>query len=33
MADEITRLQDLRDAGALTPEQYARAVDKAIEGR
>jgi len=32
MADEITRLQRLRSSGALTAEQYARAVDKAIEG-
>ena len=30
VADEITRLQALRDAGALTEEQYARAVDRAI---
>lgn len=31
IADEIARLQELRDAGALTDEQYARAVDRAIE--
>ncbi len=30
VADEISRLQALRDAGALTEEQYARAVDRAI---
>ena len=32
IADEIARLRELRDAGALTDEQYARAVDRAIEG-
>jgi class 3 adenylate cyclase len=32
VADEIGRLQSLRDAGALTDEQYARAVDRVIEG-
>ncbi len=32
VADEIAKLQSLRDAGALTDEQYARAVDRAIEG-
>jgi class 3 adenylate cyclase len=32
VADEISRLQALRDSGALTEEQYARAVDRAIEG-
>ena len=30
VADEIARLRDLRDSGALTEEQYARAVDKAV---
>jgi class 3 adenylate cyclase len=33
LADEIAELQQLRTSGALTPEQYARAVDKLIEGR
>ena len=32
VADEIGRLRDLRDAGALTDEQYARAVDRAVDG-
>ena len=32
VADEIGRLRDLRDAGALTDEQYARAVDRAVGG-
>jgi class 3 adenylate cyclase len=32
MAQEIAELQHLRTNGALTPEQYARAVDKLIEG-
>lgn len=32
IADEIARLQELRVAGALTDEQYARAVDRAIDG-
>jgi hypothetical protein len=32
VADEIAKLQALRDAGALSDEQYARAVDQAIEG-
>jgi class 3 adenylate cyclase len=32
VSEEIARLQALRDAGALTDEQYARAVDRAIEG-
>ena len=32
VAGEIVKLQALRDAGALTDEQYARAVDRAIEG-
>jgi class 3 adenylate cyclase len=32
VSDEIGRLQALRDAGALTDEQYARAVDRVIEG-
>ena len=31
VADEIAKLQSLRDAGALTDEQYARAVDRALE--
>ena len=30
VADEITRLGALRDAGAITEEQYTRAVDRAI---
>jgi class 3 adenylate cyclase len=30
VADEIGKLQALRDAGALTDEQYAKAVDRAI---
>jgi hypothetical protein len=30
VADEITRLGALRDAGALSEEQYTRAVDRAI---
>ena len=33
VADEISRLQALRDAGAVTDEQYARAVDRVIEGQ
>jgi class 3 adenylate cyclase len=33
LADEISRLQDLRDEGALTEEQYAKAVDRALERR
>jgi class 3 adenylate cyclase len=32
MADELERLRSLRDTGALTPEQYARAVDRVISG-
>jgi class 3 adenylate cyclase len=32
VSDEIGKLRELRDAGALTEEQYARAVDRAIEG-
>jgi class 3 adenylate cyclase len=32
VADEIGKLQALRDSGALSDEQYARAVDRAIEG-
>jgi hypothetical protein len=32
VADEIDRLRSLRDAGALTDEQYQRAVDRAIDG-
>lgn len=31
LADEIARLQALRDSGALTSEQYTKAVDRAIE--
>ncbi|MGH2380607.1 MAG: adenylate/guanylate cyclase domain-containing protein [Candidatus Limnocylindria bacterium] len=31
VADEIAKLQALRDAGAMTEEQYAKAVDRAIE--
>ena len=30
MADEIERLRGLRDAGALSDEQYARAVDRIV---
>jgi class 3 adenylate cyclase len=30
MADEIDRLRALRDAGAMTDEQYARAVDRVV---
>jgi hypothetical protein len=30
MADEIDRLRSLRDSGALTEEQYARAVDRVV---
>jgi class 3 adenylate cyclase len=33
VAGEIERLRALRDAGALTEEQYARAVDRVLEGR
>jgi class 3 adenylate cyclase len=33
VADEIQQLRELRDSGALTEEQYARAVDRALEGR
>ena len=32
VADEIAKLQALRDSGALSDEQYARAVDRATEG-
>ncbi len=32
IADEIAKLQALRDAGSLSDEQYGRAVDRAIEG-
>ena len=32
MADEIDRLRAMRDAGAMTEEQYARAVDRVIGG-
>ena len=31
VADEIAKLKELREAGALTDEQYARAVDRAID--
>ena len=30
VADEISKLQALRDAGALTDEQYAKAVDRVV---
>jgi class 3 adenylate cyclase len=33
LADEIAKLQRLHDAGALTDEQYDRAVERAIGGR
>jgi class 3 adenylate cyclase len=33
VADEIDRLRALRDSGALTEEQYARAVDRVLGGR
>jgi hypothetical protein len=33
LADEIAKLQRLRDAGALTDEQYDRTVERAIGGR
>jgi hypothetical protein len=32
VSDEIGRLRELRDSGALTDEQYAKAVDRAIAG-
>jgi hypothetical protein len=32
VADEIHRLRDLRDSGALTEDQYRRAVDRAVDG-
>ena len=32
MSDEIDRLRALRDAGALTEDQYARAVDRVVGG-
>ncbi len=32
IADEIARLRELRDAGALSDEQYARAIDKVVGG-
>ncbi|MGH2445962.1 MAG: adenylate/guanylate cyclase domain-containing protein [Candidatus Limnocylindria bacterium] len=32
VADEVERLKSLRDAGALTEEQYVRAVDRAVSG-
>ncbi|HET9880079.1 MAG TPA: adenylate/guanylate cyclase domain-containing protein [Candidatus Limnocylindria bacterium] len=32
VADEIARLRELRDTGALSEEQYARAVDKVVGG-
>ena len=31
VADEIAKLRELREAGALTDEQYSRAVDRAID--
>ena len=31
IADEVARLQSLRDAGALTDEQYTKAVDRVLE--
>ena len=31
VADEVARMRDLRDAGALTEEQYRRAVDRLLE--
>ena len=33
VADEISKLRELRDSGALTEEQYARAVDRALESQ
>ena len=30
--DEVTRLRELRDAGALSEAQYQRAVDRAVGG-
>jgi class 3 adenylate cyclase len=33
VADEIAKLRELRDAGAMTEEQYARAVDQALAAR
>jgi hypothetical protein len=33
VADEVARLRDLRDGGALTDEQYSRAVERTIETR
>jgi hypothetical protein len=33
VADEIQQLRELRDSGALTKEQYARAVDRALQER
>lgn len=33
VADEVTRLRELRDNGALTEEQYVRAVDRVVRGR
>lgn len=33
VADEIARLHDLHEGGALTDEQYARAVDRALADR
>ncbi len=32
VADELDRLRALRDAGALTDEQYSRAVDRVLDG-
>jgi hypothetical protein len=33
VSDEIARLRDLRDAGALSDEQFAKAVDRVISGQ
>jgi class 3 adenylate cyclase len=33
VADEVERLRALRDAGALTDEQYERAVERVVDGR
>lgn len=33
VSDEIARLRDLRDAGALSEEQFAKAVDRVISGQ
>jgi hypothetical protein len=32
MADEIAKLRALRDEGALSDEQYAKALDRTIAG-